>query len=214
MISAGAGRALIDELQRRAQTWHLPADAVIADLGSGSGDALAALVSGPSMTGIGIDLSPAAARHSARRFPHLTWIVANADRRLPVIDDTVSLLLSLHGRRNPSECARVLSPAGFLVVSIPAADDLLELRTLVHGTGIEHSKVESLLSEHESHFQAVEMFSIRTRHTLDRPALQDLLQITYRGARTSASTQVAALQMMEVTLASDCVRFVRRGGAI
>src|SRR5205823_11394434 len=131
------GRALIDDVRRRSETLRLPLGSVVGDLGSGSGDALAAVAPTRSIAGIGIDISIAAARHAARRFPQLTWVVANADRRLPLVDRRLTLLLSLHGRRNPAESARVLEPGGFLLVAIPAPDDLIELRAVVQGSGIE-----------------------------------------------------------------------------
>jgi 23S rRNA (guanine745-N1)-methyltransferase len=212
LLDAGLGRALIGTLTRRLTSWQLPDDAVIADLGSGSGDALAACVAAErTVTGIGIDLSTAAARHASRRFPDLTWVVANADRRLPLIDGRVSLFLSLHGRRNPAECARALTPTGLLLVAVPAADDLIELRTVIQGQGVERSRVDTLIAEHDPFFEPVERFSSRALHRLDEKTLIDLLQITYRGARASARERVASLSAMDVTLASDCVVFQRRG---
>jgi 23S rRNA (guanine745-N1)-methyltransferase len=210
LLDAGAGRAVITELIRHRAGLTLSSDAVAVDLGSGSGDALAAVASDGSMTGIGIDLSTAAARHAARRFPTLTWVVANADRRLPLVDRRVSLVMSLHGRRNPLECARVLPPGGWLFVAVPAPDDLIELRTLIQGRRIERSRVDALLADHEPLFRPVERFEARERRTMSHESLLDLLRMTYRGARASASHKVASLPPMDVTLASDCVLLERR----
>jgi 23S rRNA (guanine745-N1)-methyltransferase len=209
--AAGVGGVLITTLLHRLVSLQLPDDAVIADLGSGSGDALGACAAGRAINGIGIDLSTAAANHAARRFPQLTWVVANADRRLPLVDHRVSVLLSLHGRRNAAESARVLTATGLLFVAVPAPDDLLELRTLLHGKGLERSRVEALVTEHESFFTPIERFSTHERPTLNHQALGDLLHTTYRGARTSVSRHVASLSTMDVTLASDCVLFRRNG---
>src|SRR5690606_6437764 len=112
LVSAGVGRALFDAVAARASALELGACPVVADLGSGTGDALGALASVRPLNGVGIDLSVAAAGHAARRFPSLTWVVANADRRLPLLDRSVQLILSLNARRNPAECARVLEPGG------------------------------------------------------------------------------------------------------
>jgi 23S rRNA (guanine745-N1)-methyltransferase len=112
LFAAGIGRAVVDAVRQRFDSLRPSHDAAVADLGSGSGDALAACLVGSPATGVGIDLSVSAGRHAARRFPELTWVVANADRRLPLLDNRLSFLLSLHGRRNPAECARVLAPAG------------------------------------------------------------------------------------------------------
>ena len=213
IFAAGAGRALVEELTRRCSALSLPSDAAVVDLGSGSGDVLSAVVGDRSATGIGIDLSTAAARLAARRFPHLTWVVANADRTLPLVDRSVSLILSIHGRRNPEECARALTAAGSLIVAVPAIDDLLELREQVQGTAVERSRVESLLAVHEPLFTSVEQFSVRDRHRFRGESLRDLLQVTYRGVRRSERPAVAALQEMTVTLSSDCVRLIPRRSA-
>lgn len=210
LIAEGVGQSVITEVVRCSKSVTVASDGVVADLGAGSGDALAAAASGRSWSGIGIDLSVAAARHAARRFPHLTWVVANADRRLPLVDGAVSFLISLHGRRNPFECARVLGVSGVLFVALPAPDDLIELRRVVQGAGVARSRIDAVLQEHEPFFRPVEQFTTRERHTLDQRALKDLLTGTYRGARKRAGPLVESLTAMDVTLASDCVVFERK----
>ncbi|HEX7794434.1 MAG TPA: methyltransferase domain-containing protein [Vicinamibacterales bacterium] len=197
-------------MRQRLVAASLPEDAAVGDLGSGSGDALAALLSNSAATGVGIDLSVAAGHLAARRFPALTWVIANADRRLPLAPNRLSFLISLHARRNPAECARVLAPNGLLFVAIPAPDDLIELRSLVQGKGVERSRVDAVLNDHEPLFKPIEQFSTREHHQLSRESLLDLLHTTYRGARTSTNARVAMLSSMDVTVASDCVVFQRR----
>jgi 23S rRNA (guanine745-N1)-methyltransferase len=210
LFAAGIGSSLLEAVRQRFASRKLADDPAVADLGSGSGDALAACLANSPATGVGIDLSVAAGRHAARRFPLLTWVVANADRRLPLIDNRLSLLLSLHGRRNPAECARVLAPDGLVFVAVPAADDLIELRSLVQGKRVERSRVEAVLKDHEGLFKPIEQFSCREHHQLIRASLLDLLHATYRGARTSANARVAQLSTMDVTVASDCVVLRKR----
>lgn len=210
LFAAGVGRSLIEAVRQRFASGKLPDDAAVADLGSGSGDALATCVASSTATGLGIDLSVAAGRHAARRFPALTWVIANADRGLPLTDNRMAFLMSLHARRNPAECARVLAPDGLLFVAVPAPDDLIELRSLVQGKAIERSRIEAVLNDHERLFKAIEQFSTRGHHQLGRESLLDLLHITYRGARTSTNARVAMLSSMDVTVASDCVVFQRR----
>lgn len=208
--AVGVGSALIRTLLDRLASLQLSDPAVIADLGSGSGDALGTCVAERGVAGIGIDLSVAAAQHAARRFPRVTWVVANADRRLPLVEARVSFLMSLHGRRNAGECARVLAPSGFLFVAVPAAHDLIELREFIQGVPTERAKVEALLAEHEPFFMPVGQYLVQGQHTLNRESLMDLLHSTYRGARTSVRGRVASLSTMDVTVASDCVLFQRR----
>ena len=214
LLAAGIGRTLIDDLTNRVAALELEKTAVVVDLGCGSGDALAAVMAGPKgpalreqRIGIGIDLSTVAVERAARRFSDRTWVVANADRRLPLLDRSVDLVLSLHGRRNPPEVARVLAACGHFLVAVPAADDLIELRELVQGQPVERDRVSQLRAEHESLFELVERSVVRETHELDRDALIKLLQGTYRGVRRAAADRIAALERMRVTIASDLVVF-------
>ncbi len=204
LIAAGVGRGVIDAvIAAGCAVENLPQTPVVVDLGSGSGETLGLFAEQRAMLGIGIDLSTAAAAHAARRFPSLTWVVANADRRLPLLDGQVDMVLSVHARRNPAECRRVLTAPGRLVVAIPAADDLIELRELVQGDALARDRTMQLMAEHEAHFEVVARSVTRRQHALGREALHNLLRGTYRGERFSTSSRVAALDQLTVTLASD-----------
>jgi 23S rRNA (guanine745-N1)-methyltransferase len=218
LLAAGIGRALIEAIANRvgrldigrpeaaSTTTAAMTAPTIVDLGCGSGDALAALT-GRAVTGIGIDLSTAAIEHAARYFPDRTWVVANADRRLPLLDASVDVVISVHGRRNPTEVARVLVPTGHLFVAVPAADDLIELRELVQGERLERDRVGSVLTEHEPFFEPIDRSVVRETYDLDRGAMLNLLRGTYRGERRGDAERVAALTRMHVTLASELVIF-------
>jgi 23S rRNA (guanine745-N1)-methyltransferase len=210
LAQAGVGTALIQAVSDLMSTLALPEGIPVADLGSGAGDGLAGLARAHPIVGIGIDLSTAAATHAARRFPQLTWIVANADRRLPLLDGSMALVLSLHARRNPAECARVLQPRGHLVIAVPAPDDLQELRTAVQGQQVERDRAEAVIAEHDAGFRLLRRTATRERHRLDAAALRDLLRGTYRGARNSHARRAEVLDWLEVTLASDVLLFERR----
>ena len=78
---------------------------VAVEIGAGTGELLGRLIGGGSWSGVGLDLSVPAVEHAARQYPAVTWVVANADRRLPLLDASIDLILSVHARRNPGECA-------------------------------------------------------------------------------------------------------------
>ena len=218
LLAHGVGASILAGIVSRAAALDLPPDPVVADLGCGSGDALAALAALRPIRGVGIDLSTAAITHAVKQSAGrpwtddvvLTWVVANADRRLPLRDGSVQLVLSLNARRNPAECARVLAPDGFLVVAVPASDDLVELRERVQGTRVTRDRTAGVMDEHAAAFEVVAKDTLRERHTLVGARLRDLLAGTYRGARTSAHGQVSALDALDVTLASDLIVFLRR----
>ena len=203
---AGVGRAIVDAVIHTTAALRPAADAIVVDLGSGTGEMLGGLSATRSISGIGIDLSVPAVEHASRRLPQLTWVVANADRRLPIQDSSVDVVLSIHGRRNPAECSRVLKPNGALIAVLPAPDDLIELRTVVQGEGIERDRIDAMLAEHAANFEVVERLPVREQLTLERDALLNLLHGTYRGARFKLSERIEAMQQMDVTLSSEmCV---------
>ncbi len=203
VLARGIGAAILGQFVDRAAGLAPSPSAVAVDLGSGSGDALAALARARPLIGVGIDLSVAAVEQAARRFPALTWVVANADRRLPILDRSVDLVCSLHARRNPAECRRVLRDSGFLLVGVPAPDDLIELRAAVYGAGLERDRAAAVLAEHHDGFMVVERVTARERHVIEHDILLDLLRGSYRGAREANAVAIGSLDSLAVTLASD-----------
>ena len=208
LLAAGIGAYLIDAVI--AQVEALPVDRGVAlDIGAGTGDLLGRLAGGDRWSGVGLDLSTPAVEHAARAYPAVTWVVANADRRLPLLDGSVDLVLSAHARRNPGECARVLRPGGWLIVAVPAADDLIEVRAAVQGRGVSRDRMPALVVEHAGAFTLVRQVRAEERRWLGGTELRWLLQATYRGARAAESARVASLDALEMTLASDIGVFAR-----
>lgn len=210
LLDAGIGRAVVDAVVEIVASHSLPEQAVAVDLGSGSGHMLAAVAARTGVDCVGIDISVFATEHAARSNPGLTWVVANADRRLPLLDASTSIVLSMHGRRNPEECARGLAPGGWLVVAVPAPDDLIELRAAVQGSGVERDRVETLIAAHTPLFEVVDRRLVQERHHLEADVLGDLMKITYRGARRGQAPAIGGLTAMDVTFASELVVFKRR----
>jgi hypothetical protein len=111
--------------------------------------------------------------------------------------------MSINGRRNPTEIVRVLRAGRFHLVVVPAADDLIELRERVQGIRLERERANTVLAAHAGSLQLVERTVVRETLDLERPALLNLLQGTYRGVRRTMADQVASLTRMNVTLASE-----------
>ena len=208
LLAAGLGRALIDSVAVHAAT--LSPGSVVVDLGCGTGEAIGTMVERHAVAGIGIDLAARAIERGARRWPTATWVVANADRRLPLLDRSVSLLTSVHARRNPLDAARVLTDTGRLVVAVPAPDDLQELREAIAGRALERERADGVEREHSALFQLLDRVVVREQHHASRAVLLQLLQATYRGERHSALPRLAALDSLTITLSSEVMTFVRR----
>jgi 23S rRNA (guanine745-N1)-methyltransferase len=210
LLAAGIGQRVLDAFVRRAAAALASSGGAVADLGCGFGDALGLLCEHREVAAVGIDLAAPAVDVAARRYPAVTWVAANADRRLPLLDASVSLIVSLHARRNPAECQRVIPPGGHLLVAVPAPEDLTELREAVQGTAVARTRAATVVTEHESGFVVVDRGHAREQHRLGSGHLQDLLRGTYRGERAREAERVRALDDLTVTLATDFVLLRRR----
>lgn len=188
----------------------------VLDVGCGDGGLLAELAAARPIEMCGVDISVPAIEMAARREPGATWVVANADRRLPWADDSFDLVVSVTARRNGPEFARVLRRGGVAVVVIPGEDDLIELREALLGSAVRKDRSASVVRELVPDLELRSRTTIRSSALLDPPALRDLLAATYRGARSRESARAATLPSMTVTSSRDVLIFRRglRGGPV
>ncbi|MFN0243613.1 MAG: methyltransferase domain-containing protein [Planctomycetota bacterium] len=210
-LDAGHGAFLLDALAEELAARGVSGGARIVDLGCGEGFFLGGLRARVDLDALGIDISTPAIDAAARRHRDVTWIVANADRRLPLADASIDVVLSVNGRRNAGEVARVLAPNGVALFAIPAVDDQAELRERVLGRADTIERVAPLTAEMEPHFDVVHTRTVRAKVALERAALDDLLATTYRGARHKERGRMGELGALDVTWSADLVRFRRRG---
>jgi 23S rRNA (guanine745-N1)-methyltransferase len=207
LLDAGAGAALIEALAATVAELGLPPQARALDIGSGEGSILGALAGRFGWEAAGIELSARAADLAARRHPGVLWLVANADRGLPLADGSIDLILSITARRSPGECARVLAPGGRLVVAVPAPDDLAELREKALGRAAREDRAAKVIEEHEGHFEPAGRRECRDRKRFTAAQLEDLLVATYRSGRAGRRDRVSALDGLSVTLSHEIVVF-------
>jgi 23S rRNA (guanine745-N1)-methyltransferase len=229
LFDRGHGSWLVPHLLAAFDALGLPARAAVLDVGCGEGFYLGSLAREREIEAHGLDISAPAVDLAARRYPGATWIVANADRTLPYPAASFSLALSLTSRLQPSELRRVLAasaPAaggqatsagtgggpfaagGWLLLAVPAADDLVELRAAVLGDGRLRDRLQPALAALGAGFELVSHTTARARLGLESPDLHDLLAATYRGARGREMQRAAALTALEVTMSRDlaCLR--------
>jgi len=188
----------------------LAANDALLDAGCGEGHHLAAFRRAYGVDAHGVDISVAAIDLAARRYRDCHWIVANADRFLPYENGSFRAVTSITARLHPEEFHRVLVPAGTLLVVLPGADDLIELREAILGERIERDRVDRTLETFAPLF-ALEHHEHRTHIAhLDRQAMTDVMSSSYRGLRTRERERLAHLDAMDVTLSRDLLRFARR----
>jgi 23S rRNA (guanine745-N1)-methyltransferase len=175
----------------------------LLDAGCGEGHHLAAFRRAYGVDAWGVDISVPAIELAARRHRDCHWIVANADRFLPFADQSFAAITSITARMNAQEFHRILAPGGKLMVVLPGADDLLELREAVLGEGLERDRVARTVDAFAPLFALERHEHIRHVARLDRAAMMDVMSSSYRGLRTRERERLEALATMDVTLSRD-----------
>lgn len=203
LLDRGFGRGLAAAIGSMLAARGIGADAVILDAGCGEGFHLANVCAHLGARGCGVDISTPAIDLAAKRHRGFTWIVANADRAIPIANGSVDAVLSITARINRDEFARVLKPSGLVLVAVAATDDLAELRDAVLGEPTEKDRVQRVVASLAPRFALEE----RSRHAemldLDRAALDDLLASTYRGQRRSQKDALEGVKRLQVTSSRD-----------
>ncbi|CAB0503543.1 methyltransferase domain-containing protein [Corynebacterium diphtheriae] len=129
---------------------NVPDDAspVICEVGAGTGYYLAhALDDIENSRGIGIDVSVPAAKKLSKCHPRVGAVVADAWSRLPLRDASIDAITVVFAPRNASEFARVLKPAGQVIVLTADAGHLEELREPLGIIGVEKGKVQRMIDQ-------------------------------------------------------------------
>jgi 23S rRNA (guanine745-N1)-methyltransferase len=155
----------------------------------------------------GLDLSIPAIELAARKYRDCEWIVANADRFLPFADGSLTAIASITARLSVDEFHRVLAPGGALLVVIPGADDLIELREAILGEGVERDRTARTVEMFSPRFTLERHQPLRHVATLDVEAIADVMSSSYRGLRTRERERLAAISATDVTLARDVLLF-------
>lgn len=171
------------------------ANDIVLDAGCGDGYYLGSLAGQIGFDGHGVDISVPAVEAAARRYKNCQWVVANADRIIPYVDQSFTLVMSITARMNAPEFRRVLRNVGRLLVAIPAPDDFIELR----GDGRDRADrtIETFVQE----FTLVDRRRVTTSADLDAGAVDDVLHSIYR------PMQATPMQAMRLTFSLDLLLF-------
>jgi 23S rRNA (guanine745-N1)-methyltransferase len=157
-----------------AEVLHATADDVVLDAGCGDGFYLGTLQRETGFEAHGVDISSPAIDAAARRYTECEWVIANADRVVPYPDRSFSIVMSITARMNPAEFRRVLQDSGRLLVAIPAADDLIELR----GSG--RDRVGQTVEQFAGFFTLIEQRRVSAGRDLEASDVLDVLTSIYR----------------------------------
>ena len=187
----------------------------ILDLGCGDGFFGPALFPKQANHFCGIDLSKPAIKLAAKRWSEATWVLANADRELPVLDESVDCVMSLFGRRPVAEIRRVLKPDSICIVAVPAEDDLIELREQVQKEGKRRNRINAIIEQMEDQgLVCTDQKKWSHQVVLCAEEISDAFAMTYRAVRKSQQQVAQEIKSTQVTLAADLLRFrVGRNGS-
>lgn len=203
-LERGHADKLVDAI---VQAVPLRKNDALLDAGCGEGHHTDAFRRAYGVRACGVDISVPAIELAAKRFRECEWIVANADRFLPYADHSFDAVTSITARLSVDEFHRVLNADGTLLVAIPGADDLIELREVVQGERVERDRVERTAAIFAPKFTLLRHELVQYTVELDRESIEDVLTSTYRGLRRSERERMSDITAMHVTLARDLLWF-------
>ena len=172
---------------------------VVLDAGCGDGFYLGTLAQRFGFEAYVVDISIPAVKAAARRYPEYQWIVANADRFVPYAGGSFSVVMSITARMNAGEFRRVLRDDGRLLVAIPSAEDLIELRSPSGGEG--RDRVDRTVETFANDFALTDRRKATTTAQLEEAAVRDVLLSIYRPMRSQP------VEAMRVTFSLDLLLF-------
>lgn len=177
----------------------------LLEVGAGTGYYLShTLDSIEGARGVGLDISPHAARHLAKCHPRVGAVIADVWQRLPLRDESINAISVVFAPRNPAEFQRVLAPGGQIIVLTPQAGHLDELRDPLGILGVEEGKVERMYDQAAGHLeQAADPVNLAFAIQLDKESIAAQVAMSPSARHISpeelADRMAALPQTMSVT---------------
>jgi len=181
---------------------YLPERGILLDAGCGEGYYTHAV--GRSLTDAavyGVDISKTAADLAARADKDTDYAVGSVFH-LPVRSESCDMVMSIFAPYCGEEFLRVLKPEGCLVMVIPAARHLWELKTAVYETPYENAVKDYALAG----FRFTQRLTAAREIALEHPQdIADLFSMTPYAYRTGAKERerLAALQSLHTQAAFE-----------
>jgi 23S rRNA (guanine745-N1)-methyltransferase len=152
----------------------------VLDAGTGTGHYLRAVLDDAAahnrrhVAALGLDISKFALRRAARLNPEAVNLVSDVWQPLPLADNSVDAVTVIFAPRNAAEFARVLRPAGRLLVVTPRTGHLAALAAATGMLGIEEGKEARLSEAMGGHFDAETSTDVDIPLALTRREAADL----------------------------------------
>lgn len=161
---------------------YFPANGVILDAGCGEGY-YTSKISQLTEHCFGIDISKSATDFASRSDKFTNYAVGSVFH-LPVQDNSCDMLISVFAPYCGNEFLRVLKSGAYLIMVIPSAKHLWELKQAVYEKPYENQVKDYQLE----HFDFCEKISVETMISLDNAQdIRNLFQMTPYAYRTGAT---------------------------
>lgn len=157
----------------------------ILEAGCGEGYYLGQLLQFLTASGVsqsvefwGLDIAKDAVRMAAKRYQQVNFLVASTRRRIPIVDQSVDLLLTIFAPRNTAEYQRIVAENGVVMIVIPGKNHLQQLRTVLMLPEREATKQDEVMADFQIDFQLGQVETLSDNIELNNAELLDLVQMT------------------------------------
>ena len=210
-LDVGYYAPLRDALCQAVMEYAVP-EMTVLDCGCGegyytAGIAKALVEHSPKIAGI--DISKFAVRRAAKRVPNGEFAVASA-YHLPILDESVDVLLNVFSPLSVEEFARVLKPDGLFVYVVPSALHLWEMKEILY-----EQPYENQVKQEDYHgFEWLEKrevrFTAHLRNSADIMALFGMTPYAWKTPKAGVE-RLRNMETLETQIGFDLHLYRRQG---
>ena len=211
-LNSGFYQAIANKLNELVYSQLTSAnDICFLDAGCGEGYYLDALLnyltdkkSSIDLSFIGLDISKDAIVQASKRNKQISWVVGT-NRRPPVAEKSIDIILCLFGFLSAPGFKKVLKPGGKIIVVDPGPEHLKELREIIYPEIKKSDQVHTLQTEKNGFF-LVNSESLQFKVNLNnKEQINNLLIMTPHFYRASKEGREAAMNLPQLDLTVDVV---------